>query len=129
MNTRPYSDELTHYGVKGMKWGVRRIKKTLRDPSKTQKEIQTKLDKSPKLQKMARQADKMAKDVFKDLFGDRYSDLDKKKIKRGLNFCSSSSLQNTMNMSMHNMMMQQSYTSHVMGVNAHAMGTFGHPIM
>ena len=21
MNTRPYSDELTHYGVKGMKWG------------------------------------------------------------------------------------------------------------
>lgn len=24
MNTRLYSDELTQYGVKGMKWGVRR---------------------------------------------------------------------------------------------------------
>ena len=36
MNTRPYSDELTHYGVKGMKWGVRRTKTQLRRAEKNE---------------------------------------------------------------------------------------------
>ena len=36
MNTRPYSDELKHYGVKGMKWGVRRTKTQLRRAEKNE---------------------------------------------------------------------------------------------
>ena len=76
MGNYNYSDELTHYGVKGMKWGVRRAQKAV------QKYGQMAKRQASANYKVANAAKKMLNSGYNSQTGKRLTSTDRQRISR-----------------------------------------------